>query len=73
MGNKKRVILTFEIDDHDGFNDEAFLRHDFLQELSCCVNNPYEDTFTMTVVDADDFNVKMIKMIKILNEVYHGN
>ena len=53
MNNRKRVTLTFEIDDHDGYNDEAFMRRDFLQELVCCVNDPYEDTFVMKVEDAD--------------------
>ena len=52
MNNRKRVTLTFEIDDHDGYNDEAFMRDDFLQELSCCVNDPYEDTFVMKIEDA---------------------
>lgn len=54
MSNRKRVTLTFEIDDHDGYNDEAFMRRDFLQELVCCVNDPYEDTFVMKVEGADD-------------------
>lgn len=53
MSNRKRVTLTFEIDDHVGFNDEAFMRRDFLQELVCCVNDPYADTFVMKVEDAD--------------------
>lgn len=53
MSNRKRVTLTFEIDDHDGFNDEAFMRRDFLQELACCVNNPYEGTFVMKIEDID--------------------
>lgn len=54
MSNRKRVTLTFEIDGSDGYNNEAFLRRDFLQELRCCVNDPYEDTFVMKVEDADD-------------------
>ena len=56
MNNRKRVTLTFEIDDRDGYNDEAFLRWDFLQELSCCVNDPYEDTFVMKVGAAEFVN-----------------
>ena len=52
MNNRKRVTLTFEIDDHDGFNDEPFMRDDFLQELSCCVNDPYPDTFVMKIENA---------------------
>lgn len=53
MSNRKRVTLTFEIDGSDGYNNEAFMRRDFLQELRCCVNDPYEDTFVMKVEDAD--------------------
>lgn len=53
MCNRKRVTLTFEVDDHGGYNDEAFMQHDFLQELSCCVNDPCEGTFALKVEDAD--------------------
>ena len=45
-----KVFLSFEIDDSEEFSDIDYLKEDFLGELSCCVNMPYEDTFEISVV-----------------------
>ena len=53
MSNSKRkkykITMSFTVDASDDYADYDFMKHDFLQELSCCVNMPDEDSFEMTV------------------------
>lgn len=48
---KKRVTLEFTVDVCDGYDDFEFMKEDFMGELSCCVNDPDEDSFEMVVED----------------------
>ena len=48
---KKRVTLEFTVDVCDGYDDYEFMKEDFMTELSCCVNDPDEDSFEMVVED----------------------
>lgn len=48
---KKKVTLKFTVDVCNGYDDFEFMKNDFLGELSCCVNDPDEDSFEMIVED----------------------
>lgn len=50
---KKKVLITYEIEPCETYADEAFIKRDIMQELSCCVNAP-EEPYTIEVSDVEE-------------------